>query len=108
MKSNHIEINRTELIQDISSLIKQADLMRGAYFFRPQQTAGGRRSYEKYHSRPLIEWEENGHSYSAEYVVRCTCSNVYATGYYTKDGNKTTLTTIKNSLKRIIEGSEVK
>ena len=101
MKRNHEEISKAALIGSLESLVNEAEFMRNAYFFKPQSNAGGRRSYEKYHSHALLEWKENGNDYSAEFVVRCTCSNVYANGYYTKNGNKTTLTTIKNSLKRL-------
>lgn len=35
--------------------------------------------------------------------MSCSCRKVYATGYYTKDGKKTTLTAIKNSYKRLTD-----
>ena len=88
-------------ISAIAAIIAEADRMRNAYFFQPPMNAAGRRSYEKYHSHDLVEWEEGGHSYSAQYTVDCSCKNVYASGQYTKDGKKTTLTAIRNSLKRL-------
>ena len=69
--------------------------------FRSPATAGGRRSYETYYSRPAVMWQEGGHSYSAAFEVSCSCKHVYAHGYYYKDGVKTTLTAIKKSLERL-------
>lgn len=90
-----------EIICKIGAIIDEAERMKGAYFFSPPGNASGRRSYERYHSHDMIEWTEGGHTYTAEYVVSCSCKNVYAYGKYTKDGNKTTLTAIKNSYKRL-------
>lgn len=89
------------MIELIESIIAEADRMKSAYFFTPPTSAGERRSYEKRHSHPLVEWTEGGHTYTARYDVSCSCKNVYASGEYTKDGRKTTLTAIKNSLKRM-------
>ena len=90
-----------EKLQQISAIISEAEKMKNAYFFRPPMAAGMRRSYEKYHSHDLVTWEEGGHVYTAKYTVSCSCNNVYASGEYTKDGKKTTLTAIRNSYKRI-------
>lgn len=90
-------------ITGIKDIIDEAEYMRSSYFWSPPGSASGRRSYERYHSHDMVEWEEGGHKYSAAYVVDCSCKNIYAKGYYTKDGNKTTLTTIKNSYKRLLD-----
>lgn len=90
-------------INTIGAIIDEATNMKNAYFFTPPGNAGGRRSYKKKHSHNKVEWSEGGHTYTAEYIVSCSCANVYAFGKYTKDGNKTTLTSIKNSYKRLIE-----
>ena len=90
-----------KLFQTISEIIEEAERMKGAYFFTPPCNASGRRSYEKHHSHGPVEWDEGGHHYTAEYSVNCSCRNVYASGNYTKDGNKTTLTAIRNSFKRL-------
>lgn len=91
----------TAITSAVAQIIEEAEAHRSAYFFRPPTSAGARRSYEKKHSVPEITWTEGGHTYSASYSVRCTCSNVYASGEYTRDGAKTTLTAIRNSLKRM-------
>lgn len=89
------------IISRIEEIINEAERMKGAYFYTSPMNASGRRSYEKFHSHSPVEWVEGGHKYSAKYTVECSCRNVYAKGYYYKDDKKTTLTAIKNSLKRL-------
>lgn len=88
-------------INEIRDIIATAEKFKNAYFWAPPSGASARRSYERYHSRPEITWTEGGHTYTAAYTVSCSCKNVYAYGTYTKDGQKTTLTAIRNSLKRL-------
>lgn len=90
-----------EIVNKLHDLIDTAERFRNAYFWTPPANASGRRSYEKKNSIPEFSWEEGGHTYTAEYTVSCSCRNVYASGAYTKDGKKTTLAAIKNSLKRL-------
>lgn len=92
---------KMEIINAVKAIVTEAETMRNAYFFRSPGSAGARRSYEKYHSHDRVEWVEAGHVYTAEFRVSCSCANVYAYGVYTRDGSKTTLTAIKNSLKRM-------
>ena len=91
----------TETLKKIRDIIEEADKMKNAYFFKPPCNAGSRRSYERYHSHDMVKWTESGHEYTAEFIVDCSCSNVYARGNYTKDGKKTTITAIRNSYKRL-------
>lgn len=91
-----------DIINAIRTIIDEADKMRSAYFFTPPTSAGGRRSYERYHSHDQITWTESGHTYTAAYSVSCSCRNVYARGEYTRDGKPTTLTAIRNSYKRLL------
>lgn len=88
-------------INMIRNLIETAEYFRSSYFWTPPGNAGSRRSYERAHTIPEFSWEEGGHTYTARFDVVCSCKNVYASGTYTKDGNKTTLTAIRNSLKRL-------
>ena len=53
------------IIAKIAAIINEAETMKHAYFFTSPSSAGGRRSYEKYHSHDTVEWEEGGHTYSA-------------------------------------------
>lgn len=93
------------MLDKIKTIIDEAENMKGAYFWKPSTNAGGRRSYEKKHSHPKIEWEEGGHLYTAEFVVECSCRYIYVKGIYTRDGERTTLTAIKNSYKRLLKNS---
>ena len=90
-----------EVISKVREIVEEAETCRNAYFWTPGSSAGSRRWNEKKHSKPCVEWQENGHSYSAEYCYEESCRNVYAWGVYYRDGKKTTLTAIRNSLKRM-------
>lgn len=91
----------TEIISNINRIIATAEGFKNAYFWSPPGSASGRRSYERKHSIPEVSWNDGKHKYTARYDVTCSCHNIYAKGTYTRDGNKTTLTAIKNSLKRL-------
>ena len=93
--------NIIEIINAVKSIIDKSVEMKNAFFWSSPGNANGRRQFEKYHSRPIVEWDEGGHHYTAEYNVRCSCNHIYASGIYTKDGIKTNLTVIKNSIKRL-------
>ena len=92
-----------EIIEGIREIIEEAEKMKASYFFHPDQTAGGRRSYEKRHSHEEITWKDGKDTFTARFTVSCSCRNVYAYGTYTRNGKKTTLTAIRNSLKRLEE-----
>lgn len=93
--------NKTELIEQIENLVDTAHKFKNAYFWTPPTSAGERRSYERYYSISEFNWNEGGADYSASYEVTCTCRYIYTEGRYYKDGKKTNLTAIKNSLKRL-------
>lgn len=90
-----------EIISALESIIATAEKFKGAYFFTPPGNANGRRSYEEYYSIPFFAFEYNGVEYTCEYRISCSCRNVYAKGIYTRNENKTTLTAIKNVLKKM-------
>lgn len=94
-------MSKTEIIAAIRAVIDSAEEMKNAYFFSPPGNASGRRSYEKRHSAPRVEWTDGKDEYSAEFTVSCSCANIYARGDYYKNGKKTNLTAIRNSLKRL-------
>lgn len=91
----------TETINAVRSIVKQVEKFKGCYFWQPEKLAGVRRSMEKRESRDTVEWTEGGHTYTARFDVECYCSHTEAKGTYTKDGKKTTLVAIRNSLKRM-------
>lgn len=90
-----------EIVAKIAALVHDAESMKNCYFWNSPSTASARRSYEKKHTHDEITWMDGKDIYTAEFVVTCSCKNIYAQGRYTKNGNKTTLTAIKNSLKRL-------
>ena len=106
-KMKKAEHYKEEVIQAVSDIVEEAERMRNAYFWTPPQRASSRRWYENKHSHPKVTWEEGGHTYSAEYSVDCSCRNIYAKGYYSRDGHYTTLTAIRNSLHRMIAAEEI-
>ena len=90
-----------EITAKIEAIINEAENMKNCYFWNSPATASARRSYEEKHTHEEISWTDGKDTYTAEFVVICSCKNIYAQGHYTKNGNKTTLTAIKNSLKRL-------
>ncbi len=85
----------------IADIIAQAEKFRSVYFWRPEGSAGGRRSMERRESRPEIQWQDGKDTYTAAFEVSCYCSHTEARGVYTKNGRKTTLTAIRNSARRM-------
>lgn len=94
-------MNSFEALPDIARILTEAEAHRNAYFFNPPTNASGRRSYEKRHTVPEFAWTEGGHTFTAEFTVSCSCHNVYARGYYTRDGEKTTLNAVRGSYNRL-------
>ena len=90
-----------ETINAIRAIIEEDANMKNSYFFTPPMAASARRSYERKHSHDTVTWTDSGHEYTARFEVVCSCRNVYARGYYSRDGKRTTLTAIKNSLQRL-------
>ena len=94
-------MTRHELIANLRNIIRIADHYRNAIYMTPPATAGGRRYVERRGTVPYFEWEDGGHKFSACYKVECIGSHIYACGVYTRDGKKTNLLAVKNSLKRL-------
>lgn len=94
-------MNRPETICYLKALVAVADHYRYAFYMTPPSSAAGRRSEEKWGTLPEYTWEEGGEIFTACYKVTCSCAHIYAKGYYTRNGKRTNLTAIKNSLKRL-------
>ena len=94
-------MNTREILSICSAIIATAEKFKNAYFFNSPKNASGRRSYEKLYSIPETAFEYNGDTYTVEYNVTCSCSNVYARGYYTRNGEKVTLCAIKKIVAEI-------
>lgn len=93
-------------LASIAAVIDAAEYCKNAYFWHPSASAAGRRAEEKRLSAPLVEWVDRGQKYTAAFTVSCSCSHVYASGDYTRDGKKTTLTAVKNSFQRLSAAAE--
>ena len=89
------------LLKKIGEVLLEAEKMRGAYFFTPPTSASLRRSYERYHSKGPVEWEEGGNSYFARISVSCSCRRVYCYTYYYVNDDVTNLTKVRNSYNRL-------
>lgn len=90
-----------ETIDTLGKIISTAEKFKASYFWHSPHNASGRRYMEAMNTYEKITWQEGGHEYSAAFNVTCSSTNVYASGSYTKDGVKTTLTSIRNSYKRL-------
>lgn len=91
-----------ETIENIKLVIDKAEKFKNAYFWAPPVQAAMRRKMEADNTVPKVEWTDGGDTYEAWFTVECSCRNVYAKGYYYKNGERTTLTAIRNSYKRMI------
>ncbi len=89
-------------IDALEQILESSERHKNAYFMRPITHASARRAYEKKWSVPEVTWTDGGHIYTAAYTVTCTCTTIRACGHYTRDGEPTTLTAIRNSYNRIL------
>ena len=95
------DMDRIDTIRYLKALVATADYYRYAFYMTPPSSAPGRRLEELRGTIPYFVWTESGNVYTACYKVSCSCTHVYAKGYYTCNGKKTNLTAIKYSLKRL-------
>ena len=86
----------------VSQIVDLADSMRNAYFWSGLGNASDRARYDSEHS-DCYSWQEGGHDYYAVFETSSSCKNVYTSSCYKKDGVKTNLKAIRNSLKRMEE-----
>ena len=105
-KKLHQTVISSEDLKTLGAIIDTAENMRNAYFRFPPTFPSSRRDLEISNTFDKIEWEEQGHKYSASYEVHCSRRNIYASGYYSRDGFRTTLTAIRNSYNRMVEEME--
>lgn len=89
-----------EILNLIRQVITTAERLKNAYFWHgvPYKS---QKYYEQRDSVPEVTWEEGGHTYSAEIQTQYSNKHVYVNKYFYRDGNKTTLTAIKNSFCRM-------
>ena len=91
----------SDIVATVAAIVETAERFRNSYFWTPPKYASGRGYMEHENTYREVEWVEGGRTYTARYYVSCSCRNVYASGAYTRDGEITTLTAIRNSLKRM-------
>lgn len=92
-----------EIIAAVEEVVWCADRMRNSFHRFPPKTARERRRFEDRNTFDRVTWYEGTDVYTAAFETVCSARKIYAKGEYTKNGNKTTLTAIKNSLKRLKE-----
>jgi len=90
-----------DVIDKIYNVLYEVDRCKGSYFWRPASSAKTRRYNEQKHNIEPFEWSESGDTYTAGFIYEESRNNVYTYGVYTRNGKKTILTAIKNSLKRM-------
>ena len=84
---------------ELTELIELNDKFKNAYFWSPPKNASGRRYYEKQNSM-AIKGTFKGYELDLSFVVDCSCKNIYVSRKYVVDGKKTTITKIKNMVKK--------
>lgn len=94
------QATREKITTTIRGCIDNHEKFKNAYFWHAADSAGERRRYEKDNS-----WSEcftyDGIEYEYVASVSCTCSNVYYTGSFYKDGKKVTVREFKKVLTEI-------
>ena len=88
-------------IATVAAIVETAERFRSAYLWAAPKYASSRRYMERQNTYGEVKWTEGGRTYTARYDVSCSCRNVYASGTYTRDGEITNLTAIRNSLRRM-------
>ena len=91
----------SDIVSTVAGIVETAERFRSAYLWASPKYASSRRYMERQNTYREVEWIEGGRTYTARYDVSCSCRNVYASGTYTRDGEITNLTAIRNSLKRL-------
>lgn len=95
-----------DLHKHLTKIEDAAEKYRSAYMWSDRGYDYGiepvRQARSERDSVPEVTWTDGGKQYTAEYRVSYTRTQCWPKGIYTKDGQKTTLTAVKSSHKRII------
>ena len=92
---------RIETIHKIRALISVAEHYRNAFYMPVPQTMNECIQEEIRGAVPYFSWFDGNTKFTACHIVKCKYNHIFAKGFYTRDGKKTNLTAIKNSLKRL-------
>ena len=96
-------MERKQVLEALERIFAEHEYFRYSYMWTADNgSASSRAWYEKKHSVDPVTWSENGHEFKASFTVAQSRKNTYAKGHYYRDGEKTTLTAIKNSYKRMV------
>ena len=87
-------------IEDLATLIHDDEKMKKSYLFTPPSIVS---SYKANDIHEEILWYEGGHIYRAELHCHNRGDFMLWLTFYTRDGNKATLTEIRNSYNRMKE-----
>ena len=94
-------MTQIETIHKIRALISVAEHYRNAIYMPAPLTMNEVIQEEIRGTVPYFTWWDCNTKFTACYIVKCKYRCIFARGYYTRDGKKTNLTAIKNSLKRL-------
>jgi len=88
-----------------NEIIDCAEKHKNCFFWTSPCNASSRRSKE---FENIYDFEFEGKEYRVEQTLSMTCKNVYFINVVYRDGKKTTMTVIKNVLKKIEQSKMVK
>ena len=94
-------MTRIETIHKIRALIAVAEHYRNAFYMPVPLTVNECIQEEIHGTVPYFYWFDGNTKFTACYIVKCKENHIFAKGFYTRNGKKTNLTAIKNSLKRL-------
>lgn len=96
-----------ELFREYASLMESCQQTRGCYFWKGDNGNLAARAWRaKKYEVPEFGWTEGGHTYTAAFHFSQTRYKTYAHGVYTRDGEKTTILAIRNSINRLKENKD--
>lgn len=85
-----------------SQLCRAREAVKNCYLTGGIPLAHMRRDYEARNTIEKFAWTDpNGDEYTAEQIVTCSCQHIYAEAIYTRNGEKTTFTAVRNSARRM-------
>lgn len=89
-----------KLRERIETFINRCEYYRNCYFWKPSGNSSDRARQSSYYSIPNYCFVVNGDYYSMEFELDVHCTYIKATSYIKKNGNFTTLTTLKTLLRK--------
>ena len=95
-----------ETLAAIENIIDVAECCKNAFYWTNNGNARSRRRKEEMYNCPTVEWEDGDDQFSARYVFSQSRNHTYAHGEYYRNGERTTLTAIRNSYKRLLEAAK--